>query len=203
MKAYLIGISGGSGSGKTTLTRMLCQHFGTSQCQIVSQDNYYIDQSDKFDFDGGCINFDHPSSIDFDLMVKHLQQLKNGQSIEVPLYDFATHKRLQKGELLTSRRLIFVDGILLYCHEALKDLFDFKIFLQVQEDLRFSRRLKRDTEERGRTPEGVREQFYKQVKPMHDQFVEPCAFDVEALLNDKQFESQFQKLVRDLTHFLA
>jgi uridine kinase len=137
------------------------------------KDNYYLDQSQNFDRDGGAVNFDHPRSIDFDLMATHLQQLIAGDAIEIPQYDFATHSRTGKTLRLEPKPIILVDGTLILSQPKLRPLFDESIFLKVSEIIRFRRRFHRDVQERGRQPEGVRNQFLSQVKPMHDRFVEP------------------------------
>lgn len=170
---YLIGVAGGSGSGKTYFARELQRRIGRPDCEIVYQDNFYIDQSAKFDFDGGSVNFDHPDAIDFRLLAEKLKILKGGQAVEIPIYDFATHKR--KAETLKVRPVpvILIDGILIFHSRDVRQLLDELVFFDTPEDLRFKRRLERDVKERGRTPTGVRAQFYSQVKPMHDQFVEP------------------------------
>jgi uridine kinase len=172
-RTWVVAIVGGSGSGKTTLARKIQNQFGKEGCVILSQDSYYIDQSHKFDRDGGAVNFDHPDSLEFSLLAKHLEQLKSGRNIEIPIYDFPTHKRLTTTEIVRHHPVILVDGTLVLSQKELLPLFDESIFIDVDEDTRFRRRMKRDIEERGRTPNGVREQFYKQVKVMHDEFVEP------------------------------
>jgi uridine kinase len=171
----IIGISGGSGSGKTTLARELFHHFGGQpHAAILSQDSYYIDQSSRFVEDGGTeVNFDHPESIEFSLMAEHLQLLKAGQSIEVPQYDFVTHTRRPETQTLSANRIILVDGTLLLSQPLIRAELDESVFIAVDEAIRFERRLHRDVNERGRKPEGVLNQFLKQVKPMHDQFVDP------------------------------
>lgn len=182
---YIIAIAGGSGSGKTTLAKKLCKIFSNnSKLNILGQDSYYIDQSENFDKDGGSVNFDHPDALEFSLMGRHIQSLKEDSPIEVPIYDFATHKRLSITEKFLPSEMIFVEGTLLYSQPELHHLFDEMIFLEVEESLRYRRRLKRDTEERGRTEEGVYNQFYKQVKPMHDQFVEPSKHHASLILQE-------------------
>lgn len=169
----IIGIAGGSGSGKTTFATKLREKIGKENSDVLGQDSYYIDQSHRFDHDGGSVNFDHPNSLEFSLMASQLKELKIHKSVEIPIYDFATHKRLAKTNRLNPHKIIFVDGILIFSQPDVVDCLDYKIFIDCAEDLRFSRRLNRDVAERGRTPEGVRAQFYAQVKPMHDEFVEP------------------------------
>jgi len=180
----VVGIAGGSGSGKTTLAKKIQRALGAENCVILSQDNYYHDQSKNFDKDGGKVNFDHPSSLDFGLMAEHLHSILSGQSIEVPLYDFATHCRTAETIILKPHRVVILDGILIFCEEKIRNLLDIKIFLDIPEEVRFQRRLKRDVEERGRTKEGVIAQFISQVKPMHDLFVEPSKKYADYLADD-------------------
>ncbi len=173
MKPFIIGVSGGSGSGKTTLANRLQAALGDDNAAILYQDSYYIDQSHRFDKDGGAVNFDHPDALEFSALFAHLQQLKQEQTIEVPFYDFATHKRLAKTTTFPPKRVIIVEGILIYSSASFLEHFDLSIFVDAPEDIRYARRLRRDTEERGRTEQGVYDQFYSQVAPMHNLFVEP------------------------------
>ena len=185
---FLLGVAGGSGSGKTffseALVKELAALHGDNICEVVYQDNFYIDQSHRFDRDGGSVNFDHPDSIDFNLLAQCLQKLKNGEVTEIPTYDFATHKRKDQTVKITPRKIIIVDGILIFHSQVVRELFDDLVFFQTPEELRFQRRLARDVKERGRTPEGVREQFFKQVKPMHDQYVEPSKTFAHTVVHD-------------------
>lgn len=183
-RPFLIGVAGGSGSGKTYFARALQQALGTENCALVYQDNFYIDQSKRFDHDGGSVNFDHPDAIDFKLLSEQLTVLKQGYPVEIPIYDFATHSRKRETLSVEPLPVILVDGILIFHSEIVCDLFDDRVFFDTPEDLRFSRRLERDVKERGRTPEGVRNQFLKQVKPMHDQFVEPSKKKARAVVGD-------------------
>lgn len=170
---YILGIAGGSGSGKTYFAQALKKTLSEDFCEVILQDSFYIDQSARFDFDGGSVNFDHPQSIDFTLLAEKLKSLKQGRAVEVPIYDFVTHSRLKKTVHVQPKRVILVDGILIFHSEILRPIFDDLIFFDTHEELRFSRRLHRDVHERGRTEQGVRAQFQNQVKPMHDTFVEP------------------------------
>ncbi|MES2768858.1 MAG: uridine kinase [Bdellovibrionota bacterium] len=171
-RPYILGVAGGSGSGKTYFARDLLDALG-DKAEIIYQDNFYIDNSKKFDFDGGSVNFDHPESIDFDLLGEHIAQLKEGKAVDIPIYDFATHSRRPNKLHIRPRPIIIVDGILIFHAEQVRKHFDDMVFFDTPEELRFERRLERDVKERGRKPEGVKNQFLKQVKPMHDQFVEP------------------------------
>lgn len=169
----IIGIAGGSGSGKTYFANKLKIFLGDEKCHLILQDDYYHDLSHRFDFDGGSVNFDHPDSLDFELLFRNLKDLKSGRPIEKPQYDFTTHQRRSKSVLISPRPWILVDGILIFHPQKLRELFDLMLFFDTPETVRFQRRLERDVRERGRTPEGVHKQFHKQVKPMHDQYVEP------------------------------
>lgn len=171
--SFLLGVAGGSGSGKTYFARALRAELGADLCEIISQDNYYFDQSKRFDHDGGAVNFDHPDSLDFGLLASHLAAFKRGESVDVPRYDFVTHTRRPEFHRVAPKPVIIVDGILIFHPPEVRGKFDDLIYFDTSEHLRFERRLERDTKERGREPEGVRNQFFKQVKPMHDLFVEP------------------------------
>lgn len=192
-------MAGGSGSGKTYFARTLFEHLGADSCAIVYQDNFYIDQSARFDHDGGSVNFDHPDSIDFPLLAKCLSELKGGASAQIPIYDFATHKRASHTLDVPARPVIIVDGILIFHSMDVRGLFDDLVFFDTPESLRFQRRLERDVRERGRTPEGVHAQFFKQVKPMHDLFVEPSKAHAKTIVCDiGQFDGVLEDYSRRL-----
>ena len=174
----LIGISGGSGSGKTTFARMLNDHLnrtrGEGFSSILAQDHYYIDQSARFKEDGDpSVNFDHPSAIEFSLLSRHLEQLRLKKQVEVPIYDFVTHTRKRETTTFPPRPVVIVDGMLLLSQAIVRPWLDHSIYVDAPESVRYDRRLRRDVTERGRTPEGVERQFLAQVKPMHDEFIEP------------------------------
>ena len=168
----VLGVAGGSCSGKTTLTHFLKEYFG-SNATVLAQDSFYIDQSHKFDRDGGSVNFDHPNSIDFSLMGNCVKRLKENSEVSIPIYDFATHKRLEEVQKVLSKKLVVIDGTLILSQEKVRGHMDLSFFIDAPEEIRFQRRLERDTKERGRTEQGVKDQFYNQVKPMHDEWVEP------------------------------
>lgn len=183
-EVYILGVAGGSGSGKTYFADALHKALGPTLSTIVYQDNFYIDQSHKFDHDGGSVNFDHPGSLDFPLLAEKIKELRSGHATAIPIYDFATHKRRKETLHVAPRKVVIVDGILIFHPPYLREQFDGLIFFDTPEDLRFERRLKRDVEERGRTPEGVKAQFLKQVKPMHDEFVEPSKAFAQLIVTD-------------------
>ncbi|NQZ01305.1 MAG: uridine kinase [Bdellovibrionales bacterium] len=195
----IIGITGGSGSGKTTFSRMLKAHLGDPICDIIAQDNYYHDYSGVFDHDGGTVNFDHPDSLEFSLLVEHMELLKAGCDIRVPQYDFSTHSRMAESKTFRAIPIILLDGILILTQPRLRELLDYSFFVEASEDLRFARRLGRDVKERGRTAEGVFKQFYSQVKPMHDEFVEPCRQHADSVISG---EKSFGPVIEDFVYGL-
>lgn len=182
-KSFILGVAGGSGSGKTYFAKALHKALG-EHATIVYQDNFYIDQSKNFDHDGGSVNFDHPESLDLKLLAKCLSDLKEGRSTQIPVYDFKTHTRSTEELVVNPTKIVIVDGILIFHPDYLRTQFDEMIFFDTPESLRFERRLERDVKERGRTPEGVRTQFFKQVKPMHDAFVEPSKVHAHRIVKD-------------------
>lgn len=196
MKPFIIGVSGGSGSGKTTLANRLQAELGPERAAILYQDSYYIDQSHRFDKDGGAVNFDHPDALEFSALFKHLQQLKNEETIEVPVYEFATHKRLERTTTFPPKPVVIVEGILIYALPEFLKYFDLSVFVDAPEDIRYARRLRRDTEERGRTEEGVYQQFYNQVAPMHNRFVESTKANAHILCDGTTpFESDISEIL--------
>ena len=204
MSVYIIGVAGGSGSGKTYFTRDLQKELGDENCLVVYQDNYYIDQSKKFDGDGGSVNFDHPSSLDFQLLAQDLRKLRNGQKVEIPIYDFVTHSRKIETLPTSPKRIILVDGILILHSEEVRAELDEAVFFDTPEVLRFQRRLDRDVHERGRTPEGVRKQFERQVRPMHNQFVEPSKTFADTIVKDLgEYGEALQKFNARLSEYLS
>ena len=171
--AFVIGICGGTGSGKTTITNRLSRELADSGVLVLQQDHYYKDLSHLPLEERSQRNFDHPNALDTELFIEHVRQLKDGSSIERPVYDFTQHRRVQETARLQSQPAILVEGILIFENEALRNLMDIKIFVDTDADLRFIRRLVRDMRDRGRTLESVVEQYQKTVRPMHLEFVEP------------------------------
>ena len=171
-KILVIGIAGGSGSGKTTLLKNIIQTFGPA-ITVISHDNYYK-RHDEMTYEERCkLNYDEPAALETDLMVRQLEQLRRGEEIYCPVYDFTVHNRSDETILIKPERVIIVEGILIFADKALRDLMDIKIFVDADADIRICRRIKRDVNKRGRSLESVILQYQETVKPMHEKYVEP------------------------------
>jgi len=169
----VIGIAGGSGSGKTTLARVIRERVGAEHIAYLPHDAYYKDLSDLPSNQHANINFDHPDSLDSELLAEHVRQLRNLQPIEMPIYDFKTDSRTGKTIRIEPEPVVMVEGILIFTDRVLRELFDVKLFVDTDPDLRFIRRLERDINERGRSIDSVIHQYLTTVRPMHLEFVEP------------------------------
>ena len=173
-KVTIIGIAGGSASGKTSIAKKLYESFqNTHQVGIIKQDDYYKDQSHKTMEERQLTNYDHPSSFDTDLLVSQLHQIKEGQSIEKPLYDYTQHNRSIETEYVEPRDVILLEGIFVLAEERVREQCDILVFVDTDDDIRFIRRLQRDIAERGRSVDSVCQQYLTTVRPMHEQFIEP------------------------------
>jgi uridine kinase len=171
--SLVIGIAGGTGSGKTTVTNKILESLDRERVVVIQHDSYYRDISTYRGMTPDKINFDHPDSLETELLIRHLQELREGKSIDQPIYNFTTHQRLKETRRVESREIIIVDGILIFVEKRLRDLMDIKIFLDEDADERLIRRIRRDILERGRSVDSVMNQYMSTVKPMHLQFVEP------------------------------
>ena len=187
MTAKAVGICGGSCSGKTTLTERIFKALGPDQCVILPQDDYFFGLGDAPEGKGGP-NFDHPHAVDFDQMCAQLIQLKKGEAIDRPLYDFPTHMPKLETERTEPRPVILIDGILILQHQPLRELLDLSVFVECDSRTRFERRLERDVRERGRSAQSVEKQFANQVGPMHDLHVEPSKRHADVVINSQQSE---------------
>jgi uridine kinase len=171
---FVIGVAGGSGSGKTTVVRRIVDSLGGEHVSLLEHDRYYRDRNDLRLEERAALNYDHPDSLETDLLVSHVVDLRAGRAVEKPVYDFARHQREPATtETVHPRRAIIVEGILIFTDPALRRLMDVKVFVDADDDTRFIRRLQRDIAERGRTVTSVIEQYLGTVKPMHLDFVEP------------------------------
>ena len=173
MKTIIIGIAGGTGSGKTTLTEKLRDHFGANEVSVLNHDSYYKRHDELPYEERRKLNYDHPDAFDTDMMIGHLKELKAGHSIECPVYDYATYSRTNETVTVEPRKVILVEGILIFENHALCDQMDIKIFVDTDADVRLIRRIRRDVAKRGRSLDSVLGQYLATVKPMHEQFVEP------------------------------
>jgi uridine kinase len=172
-RPFIVGIAGGTGSGKTTVARTIMDALPADRVAILEHDHYYRDRTDLTPEERAQVNFDHPSSLETSLLVEHLVALRDGRAVDVPGYDFKTHARNKETRRLVPVPLIIVEGILVFEDELLRQQLDVKIFVDTDADIRIMRRIRRDIEQRGRTFQSVRDQYYRTVRPMHLMFVEP------------------------------
>lgn len=200
MKTTIIGIAGGTGSGKSTFTNRLKDYFG-DKVTVIYHDNYYAPHDDLTFKERQTINYDHPDALETDLLVKHLKELREGHSIECPVYDFTQHNRSQETIVIKPSHVIIVEGILIFQDERLRNLFDIKIFVEADADERILRRVLRDMNERGRDLENIINQYLTTVKPMHYLYVEPTKnladIVINSGLNDVAFDIMKTK-IRDI-----
>ncbi len=173
MNPLLVGVAGGTGSGKSTVAAKIAEGLPRGTVAVIDHDSYYRDRPDLSLAQREQLNFDHPDSLDTGLLVQHLQAIKSGHPVDVPAYDFKSHARLPVRRHVEPTPFVIVEGILIFVEREVRDLLDIKIFVDTDADIRVFRRIRRDLEQRGRTFQSVREQYYKTVRPMHLQFVEP------------------------------
>lgn len=191
----VIGIAGGSGSGKTTVAMEILQRVGRDRISFIQHDSYYKDLTGLPPAQRDLVNFDHPNSLETELLISHIEQLKGGQAIEVPIYDFSSDSRTGDTFQVNSRRVIVVEGILIFVDPALRQLFDVKIFVDTDADVRLIRRLHRDITERGRTVESVINQYQSTVRPMHLEFVEPSKRYADVIIPEGGFNRAAMDMV--------
>ena len=181
-KGILIGIAGASGSGKTLVSNSIIESLGSDNAVIIQEDSYYKDLSDVPYEERVSRNFDHPDAFDHDLMAEHLLQLLNGEAVSHPVYDYKLHTRSKETKTVGPANLIILEGILIFCKTQLRELMDYQVFIDTPADICFIRRLKRDTEERGRTVDSVIRQYTKTVRPMYLEFIEPSKQYADVLI---------------------
>lgn len=181
----IIGICGGTGSGKTTLARKIIETVGRKNVILVEQDSYYRNLADMPLDERRQANFDHLDAFDNGMLVNHLKRLKQGQSIEMPVYDYVNHVRKIETEHLEPKPVVIIEGILIFAEPLILDLLDVRVFVDTPDDLRFIRRMQRDISERGRTIESVVEQYFATVRPMHHEFVEPSKRHADIIIPER------------------
>lgn len=172
-RPLVVGIAGGTGSGKTTVAHKLEAAIPDNRCVRIEHDAYYRAQNHLSFEERAAINYDHPASLESDLFVEHLRRLRSGEGVDVPVYDFAQHNRAKQTRRVEPSPVIIVEGILVFVEAALREQMDIKIFVDTAADIRLMRRIRRDIEQRGRSFNSVREQYYATVRPMHIEYVEP------------------------------
>lgn len=172
-KTILIGIAGGTGSGKTSVANAILAEFSSSEVVLIQQDSYYHDLKHLHLDERATVNFDHPNAVDFNEMCENLQSLIDGQTVQIPMYNFNTHTRTDDTITIGNHHIIVLEGILALFDEKIRNMMDIKLYVDTPDDIRIIRRIKRDINKRGRTFESVVEQYYNTVRPMHQQFVEP------------------------------
>ena len=185
----IIGIYGGTGSGKTTIVNMIASYFSSNDIEIISQDSYYKDNSDISYEDRCKLNFDHPDAIDFNLLHKHIKNLRKGETVEQPIYDFKIHNRLKKTIQIKPKKILILEGILIMCHAEIRSIFDLKIFISANSKTRMERRIKRDIAERGRSRGEVLKRYIETLKPMHEKFIEPTKIYANYII-ENQFDNK-------------
>lgn len=189
MKPVIVGVAGGTGSGKTTVSQAILDRVGRDRIAYIQHDSYYRDLSHLPLEERSRVNFDHPDSLENELLLGHLRQLAAGRPVDVPIYDFTTHTRRPETRRVVPHRVILVEGILIFADKALREMMDVKIFVDTDADLRFLRRLQRDIAERGRTMESVIRQYLETVRPMHLEFVEPSKRYADVIIPEGGFNT--------------
>ena len=194
----IIGITGGTGSGKTTVVNQIVKHLPEEEVCVISQDSYYKATDNLSLEERAKINFDHPRAIDFDLIVQHLKKLKSNETIAQPVYSFVTHNRTKDTVTTYPRKVIIVEGILIFNNEELRSLFDIKIFVHADTDERLIRRVRRDITERGRSVEEVLNRYQDTLKPMHRQFIEPTKNFADIIIPNDRHNTVAIDIVRSV-----
>ncbi|MCG5644777.1 MAG: uridine kinase [Flavobacteriaceae bacterium] len=194
----IIGITGGTGCGKTTVVDQIIGELPADEVAVISQDSYYKDLSHLTMEERVKVNFDHPNSIDFELLAQHLHDLKQGKTILQPVYSFVAHNRTKEFVETAPRKVVIVEGILIMTHPELRALFDIKIFVHADSDERLMRRLKRDIKERGRDLEEVLNRYQQTLKPMHEQFIEPTKEFADIIIPNNHYNTVAVDIVRTI-----
>ncbi|WP_408025026.1 uridine kinase [Tenacibaculum sediminilitoris] len=193
---FVIGIAGGTGSGKTTVVNQIINELPADEVCVISQDSYYKETDNLTYEERTKINFDHPRAIDFDLMVEHLTNLKNGDIIEQPIYSFVTHNRTKDTIKTHPRKVIIIEGILIFNNKELRNLCDIKVFVHADADERLIRRVRRDIKERGRDIDEVLNRYQNTLKPMHQEFIEPTKNYADIIIPNDRYNTVAIDIVR-------
>ncbi len=193
---FVIGIAGGTGSGKTTVVNQIINELPADEVCVISQDSYYKQTNDLTYEERTKINFDHPRAIDFELLVEHLQQLKNGEVIEQPVYSFVAHNRTKDTIKTHPRKVVIIEGILIFNNKELRNLCDIKVFVHADADERLIRRVRRDIKERGRDIDEVLSRYQSTLKPMHQQFIEPTKNYADIIIPNDRYNTVAIDIVR-------
>ncbi len=192
----IIGIAGGTGSGKTTVVNQILNELPLEEVTVISQDSFY-NKNDNLSYEDRCkINFDHPRAIDFDLLIKQLKELKSGKTIDQPIYSFVTHNRSTDTLKTHPRKVVIVEGILIFTNKELRDLMDIKVFVHADSDERLIRRLRRDINERGRDIDEVLQRYQDTLKPMHLEFIEPTKNYADIIIPNDKYNTVAIDIVR-------
>ena len=192
----ILGIAGGTGSGKTTVVNQIINELPNNEVTIISQDSYY-NKTDDLTYEERCeINFDHPKAIDFELLIDHIKILKKGKPIEQPIYSFENHNRSSETVTSYPKKVLIIEGILIYTNKEVRDMIDIKVFVHAESDERLIRRLKRDMQERGRDLDEVLERYQNTLKPMHQEFIEPTKNYADIIIPNDRYNTVGVDIVR-------
>ncbi|MFT0715796.1 uridine kinase [Flagellimonas lutimaris] len=194
----ILGIAGGTGCGKTTVVNQIVEQLPTDEVGVISQDSYYNDLSHMTKEERALVNFDHPNSIDFDLLIDHIELLKQGKTIDTPIYSFVEETRMDETIPTPPRKVMIVEGILVLSNPKLRDMFDIKIYVHADSDERLIRRLQRDTRERGHDLDKVLTRYQTAVKPMHLQFIEPSKEFADIIIPNNRYNTVAVDVVRTI-----
>tara|TARA_E500000318_G_scaffold94510_1_gene93893 strand:+ start:161 stop:769 length:609 start_codon:yes stop_codon:yes gene_type:complete len=194
----ILGIAGGTGCGKTTVVNQIVEQLPTDEVGVISQDSYYNDLSHMTKEERALVNFDHPNSIDFDLLIDHIELLKQGKTIDTPIYSFVEETRMDETIPTPPRKVMIVEGILVLSNPKLRDMFDIKIYVHADSDERLIRRLQRDTRERGHDLDKVLTRYQTAVKPMHLQFIEPSKEFADIIIPNNRYNNVAVDVVRTI-----
>ena len=197
-KSIILGIAGASGSGKTTFTKKLISTLRKDKVTLISQDAYYKDLNYLSLQKKSKQNFDHPDSLDFELLKTHLNELQKGRNISLPVYDFNTHSRLSISKVIAPSKIIIVEGTLVMSQEQLLDLYDYTIYVDLDQNICLERRIERDIAERGRTKENILKQYKQTVKPMFNQFILPCKNKADLIIPGKNNKDSLKTVVKEI-----